>query len=498
MESTNRERSHVARALSAVDAIDIVYFSFYVAIFFFLASQHALFRDEGQPWLRAVRTTSIAEFFDSIRYTRYPPLHFIFMRAAYACWSLFSGAQWYRISSFVSWSFHLGFVAFLVFGFRAPRWLRYSVPFGIVFLFDHGIVTHTYHLGNFFMILAAWFKTRGKARGSWISLTLAANVHLIYTLLAGGFFAWDLWESRKRLRGLDWSYAFFCSLGFLFALLFVVIKPSDAIFDGEQQYAMFTLRRSLNFFDMGMTGFQRFFSWTSFSFITWILAFVPVTIFLAMSLQGFPLGPYLVTTLPLFLFFQFWFEPGRRHAVMFFLAALLWNLIHASDFKVGKRVPTLFAFFCVSMMMCTASWLIAWNPFQKVPSFDYSGSKELVEKIGPMLKSKDAVLVADPALRYMSVSAILDIVLFDPRGDRFYPYPFFKQSDYKMTFDQWCGFYGGKLSSKFPGKKVFFGLKKGFDPPAACGPWRLVFQSTRTNPKYSPGGEDFVVYQALQ
>jgi hypothetical protein len=492
-------RGYLASAFPSADAIDLAYFALYAAFFLFLASQHALFRDEGQPWLRAIRTPSLGEFFEAIRYTRYPPLHFLLMRAANDVWGLLFPTQWYRISSFISWSFHFGSVGLLIFGFRAPRWLRYGAPLGIAFFFDHGIVTHTYHLGDFFLILAVWLKTRGKQRGSWISLMLAANVHLIYTLVAGGFFAWDLWESRKQLRGRDLAWAAFCSLGFLGSLLFMVIAPPDIVFPDDQKQAVLSLKRAVNFFDMGMTGWQSYFAWTKNPFLTWAGALIPVVLFGAMALQGFPLVPYAVTVLPLFLFFLLRFEPGRRHAFMFFLAALLWILIQASKSRDGKRVPLLFAVFCLGTMACTGIWLKAWNPFQRQPNFDYSGSKELVEKIGPQLKDKDAVFVASPSLRYMSVAAILDIVPFEPISDSFAPFPSFKQSDEKMSFEQWCGLYGGKLKEKFPGKKVYFGVKKGMDPPpAACGPYREIFRSTRIHTKYNPGGEDFVVYEALR
>ncbi len=447
-------------------------------------------RDEYQSWLVSINTHSLGEFFSAIRYERAPFMHYVLSRGVFEAASvlakIFTGIEPWRIewSRALSGAFTAASVALLVFGFpRAPGWLRYGVPLGILMVLEYGLVARAYPMGIFFWLLGARRRSLGDPAGYWACLTAAASFHLFFTLMSAMLFALDAFGELRARRTL-WPVGLACAAGIAGLMLFQ-IPPSDSDFPTALLWEGFGFTRLLSPLASGLTGWEApslIFRWDVQG---WKLgaALVAISPLFALAPKArFPLGSFfLVIALPLLILTNT-YGAGMRHAGLFFMTALV--LVLGDPERVA---PWVLAPQVAFMVLASIRFLVAWNPFH--PAFDFSGSRELEARIGEELSRPGVVLAAEPGPVFFPVSSDLHLTLIDAAYDQVLEYPYFRRAT-SISFGQWCSKRLPELRSD--GKTVYLGLLSGKSPPPECGKVEKVFENTRL----SVAGESYLVYAA--
>lgn len=467
--------------------LDFAFLLGWLGLFIFLAFRHVSWRDEYQAWIVATRTDSWAEFFDAVRHERSPPLFYLMLRGVHAFAGLFSvdGRAGFAWGKAVAYAFSISNVVLWVRAFDLPRGFRYGVPLGILFLMDYGIFARSYSMGIFLLFAAAWaWRTRRMAL-HFLLLGLAGATHLCFTLIAGAIVAascYDVGSSRERWRGLA------LSLPLLAASVVSQWPPSDSMLPISLNAKPWDWIDALVLLSYGLTGLDGIlgdFEWNSTEWLTeyWILASVPVGVLIYSARAGFPaLRFFGVVAAPLWVQVSA-YGGGLRHVGIFYVTLLYMILVGE------RRAPRVLLLFVVTMCFATTRWIVAWKPYQVVPEFDASGWPEVVEKAGPYLTSKKAVLLMYLEGPYYPVAAELGIDLYDIRRDQWISYPYLSYTGMKNRLSEWCRLNRETLGLKFPGNNVYLGLTTN-EPPEECKPYLEVFASSRA----TLGGDTYRIF----
>jgi hypothetical protein len=366
----------------------------------------------------------------------------------------------------------------LVLGFRVANWLRYGVPLGILFLCEYGVIARSYPMGVFFLLLAIRFYHKKNLTGFWALLCLFSATHLLFTLSAGVILLLSFWDHRKDLGSKDRLMPAIVAACTIAGIFYFQLPPSDSAFVQRPSLLGMSFERLVSTFAFGASGIGT--PYTSFAEggnpWTWASGLLVVTVFAAMAWDGFAIARYLaVIVLPLVVIGGP-FVPLMRHAGVFYVMAIGIALLYP---KQPLKVPRPLAILVLMAASSTVRWIAIWEPYKSPPTCDLSGSAELVAAVGPLLQSKDSLLIVDYDAIFFPPMAVLGISIYDVRRERMLDYPLFKVSEFKTDFRTWCQKNGSNLEALFPGKTLLFGTIAMERPPEECGPYEQVFQTHR-------------------
>jgi hypothetical protein len=476
-------------------ALDMTVFALWTALFLFLASRHVPWRDEYQSWLVATRTHTVSEFFRAVNYERSPPLQYVLQRGFYEYCRLlksflplpdFNRTVYFRA---VSYAFSIGTTLLLVFGFGLPRKLKWLLPFSFILLLDWGIVSRSYAIGTFFSLASVWWFRRRRIGWSCLSLALASMTHFYFTLLASSLLllqAWRLFRVRKFLqtRRLRRHVLPIALAGASILLsVWLQLPPKDSPFPVVLNWDLHPLSFGARNLVQGMTlldGFRGPFHYDGSPFgvrSAWV--------FLGLFALGswrdrFPVLDFAVLAAGPFLMISSMASAALRYLAIFFLAALVAFLMGRSAregrHRTGVGVMTVLAFLGA---WASFRWLHDWKPYLPVPSYDWSGSEELHQRLGPDLADPRALIVTEADWLFFPTMLLENKSILLVRRDEVLSYPEFRASSRDRSLDQWCRDPRSYSAARFAGLKLYFGTPAGSKLPESCGKMKLVFETKR-------------------
>ena len=190
---------------------------------------HELWLDEAHHWLLARDSTSIFDLVKNTRYEGHPILWNVLLYAI-------TRFTWNPFSMQV---FHILISTSVVFLFlrKAPfSWIFKTLfIFGYFMIFEYNLISRNYILGILFLFLAcSVFKERDR-KFLLLSfyLAVAANVHLMFSVLSFALFITVVWEQHQqrllfKKRNYNWGCIIF---GFgLFLAIIQIVPPADSTF----------------------------------------------------------------------------------------------------------------------------------------------------------------------------------------------------------------------------------------------------------------------------
>jgi hypothetical protein len=142
--------------------------------------QHEMWRDEIQAWLIVRDSHGVADLLHNLRYEGHPALwYFLLMPFA----ALGRQPYWMQLAQWIVASASLAIIVW-----RGPfsRIELLLLPFGYFLLFEYGVKSRSYALGNLllFAFCAAYRRRREHPILIAAILALLANVHALYALVA--------------------------------------------------------------------------------------------------------------------------------------------------------------------------------------------------------------------------------------------------------------------------------------------------------------------------
>lgn len=184
-------------------------------------SHHELWRDETQAWLIARDSSSIFEIFSNLRFEGHPALWHL-------CLYPLTRLTHDPLAMQVFHSILAAGCVFLLARFaRFPRWQKVLLAFGYYLLFEYGLVSRCYSLGNLllFAFCCLWSKKDKPAAliGQFVLLGLLANTNgfgLVISICCALALLIDVWvqyrqrsfyQLRPLLIGFV-SFAFFLTI----------------------------------------------------------------------------------------------------------------------------------------------------------------------------------------------------------------------------------------------------------------------------------------------
>ena len=209
------------------------YYLFLITLYFILSLigilYHEIWLDEGHHWLLARESTSLVDLIHNTRYEGHPII-----------WNVLL----FIISRFTADPFWMQFLHILISTSVVVIFLR-KAPFSMLFktlfifgyfmLFEYNLLSRNYMLGVLFIFLACSFYEYRKKRFILfvLFLSLAANVHAIFLIIASGIMFIKFIELFKfknfkfnLIYALSWSLFI---LAVAFALI-QIIPPSDTTY----------------------------------------------------------------------------------------------------------------------------------------------------------------------------------------------------------------------------------------------------------------------------
>jgi len=190
---------------------------------------HELWLDEAHHWLLSRDSTSLLDLIKNARYEGHPILWNVLL---FGITRLTLNPIWMQF-------LHIGIATAAVFVFlkKAPfPWIfKILFIFGYFMIFEYNLISRNYILGVLFLFLACsvYEKRAEKFTLLCFYLALAANVHLIFVVLAFALFLTLLMEQLQQKKlfqkaDFNWGYLIFSS-GLLVACL-QIIPPTDTAF----------------------------------------------------------------------------------------------------------------------------------------------------------------------------------------------------------------------------------------------------------------------------
>lgn len=166
----------------------------YFVVSFIGILHHEFFIDEAHHWLLARDSASVHELFINTRIEGHPLI-----------WSLLL----YAITRFTTDPFWMQLLHILIstatvvlFLKKAPfSWLfKILFIFGYFMIFEYNLISRNYILGVFFLFLACSIFENRKKRFNWVCifLALAANIHLMFSIIAFALFLTLLVENLQK------------------------------------------------------------------------------------------------------------------------------------------------------------------------------------------------------------------------------------------------------------------------------------------------------------
>lgn len=448
----------------------------------------------------ATRTDSWAEFFRAISYERQPPLIYLLFKAAAGLNELAGWLPFDRIPHAVCWPFSVASVGIIILRLKAPAWLRYSLPFTLLMLFEYGIIARGYGPAFFFLMAAADARQRGRETVTWWCLAMSGAFHLYFTFVCSALFCFEIWSRRavvlygprgNRLR-LHAGGA-----GLLLAMTFILLLPPiDSKFPRTIEWPVIGWRSLLEPIGFAFGGVDTLTGDFRWNLNIWkSLPLFPIPLFLlALWRQGFPLVRFLGAIAgALLVMAGSGYPVSYRYAAILFAAALYLALAERACLE--RRFPV-FAVPIVLMLFMTGRWLATVQPWEARPNRLLSGADAFAAKTGPLLQ--ESVTVVDVKAQWLAFS-ILGRFARPPtfisasRGVE-YEYPIFGRTGDFMSTREWCREHRESVARRFAPARILFLSTSRTDVPPECEPVRLIFRNHRA----SISREDFALYEFVE
>ena len=460
-------------------AADVLVFALWTALYVGLTLRHVPWRDEFQSWLVSTTTTTLASFFDGVRYERHPPLFYIFQRMFHAL------PYASELDPLLSIRLISGFFSVLVTGlwifcFDTPWWFRYSVPFSLPMLREYSVISSRYPAGIAFLLLGALAQRSGRVVLYWVALLFAGAVHALFTVMAGALFVMSLWDARHELRQrrlTHGAWALVVALGFL-ALVIFQLPPAHSQIPARPRVGDL-VTHGLTIIAFGVTAIEAGGDpygwndnpWTNLSAIPFLLAMFGLAVYCR-----FPWVWLAIVLAPVVGILGGIYNNGLRGAGFILVGLIIVALVDGKPLT-GRKSCFLLVPICVTLV-ATGIWIAKWKPWADPPAFDFSGSGELVKAMGPELRRPDSVLFVDND-GFFAVMGQLNIPVFDVSRDRMVYYPYFNVRYVLNALERWCAANRERIEDRYPDRTLWIGLWSGETPPATCGCAVRVFQTQR-------------------
>jgi len=387
------------------------YLYFLVSLYFIVSLigilHHELWLDEAHHWLLARDSHSIADLAQNIRREGHPILWSLMLYGVSCLTSNLVGMQLLHIIVSTATVF--------VFLKKAPfSWLFKTIfIFGYFMVFEYNLISRNYILGVFFLFLACdAFKEREKKSVRLLFfLAMAANVHLLFGVIAFALFLTVLWErfqDKTLLRNSEYvvGYAIFgCGIG----LLAYQILNTDSVWFFDSFNAMpYSERFTKGFISLfkGLVMLPNFTSihfWNTNLIIDWSK---PIGAVLGLLVYALPLLLFFKNRKTLFFVYtaligtQVFFFVTQRGAARFdgltylILISALWieNYFAADHYKLKEilsanlvgllKKPIVYGILCLHLLSGMVAYVIDWNhPFTNAEKVaDYLKARHLDTK----------------------------------------------------------------------------------------------------------------------
>ena len=244
----------------------------YFAISLAGALHHELWLDEAQHWLLARDSTSIVDLFGNTRLEGHPLLWDLML---YGITRVTNDVFWMQLLHIL-----ISTSAVFVFLWKAPFSLTFKTLFifGYFIVYEYNIISRNYIPGILFLFLAAsiFKERRQKFTLLCVFLAFAANVHLMFSVIAFAFFLTLLFENlqQKQLFQKQFlkGYGFF-GIG-LIVLYLQISGTNSAWFFSEIHNLPIQERFSKGFIAlfkglMTLPDFRTIHFWNSNIFVNW-------------------------------------------------------------------------------------------------------------------------------------------------------------------------------------------------------------------------------------
>jgi hypothetical protein len=461
----------------------VCFFAAWLFLLLFSVSKHVSWRDEYQSWLVSTRTELTKDFIEAVRYERHPPVHYLLQKGLYNAFpeNHKIPARWgiYIVSGF----FTVG-VAFLLF-FACDLTLFQSIAFSCnIYCFrEFGVISRCYPIGFFFMLMAVWFWKKNRYALMNTMLLVSAGTHLLFTIAAGSFWIASLLKRNGFKKCLHWRECLTVGILFL-GILWFQKPPIDSHFPSDIDFSLSSL------FKIPFYGTQALFHLQSFQphsvfYSENIFVFLCVSTFSGFYIFWFSNKKTLFTTS--FVFFPVLFIvsiraggiPADRYMGVVFAAFLSGFLafnakqhIFKWPWKWHELSPCACVGLCVSLL-----WWTTWAPYKKTPSFDFSGTQELIQHV-PEISDQNALLLSYPSYLFFPWMAQTNSDVFEIKHNKWMHYPYFKKQP-EISLESWCQLYLADFIRMHPNKKIYLGAHLQQDIPKSCGVEKTVFKTQR-------------------
>ena len=363
-------------------------YDFLLTAVYFLVSlagilHHELWLDEAQHWLLARDSSSVADLFDNTRLEGHPLL-----------WNLLLFIIT-RMTSDVFWMqlLHILISASAVFVFvsKAPfsRLFKTLFSFGYFIFYEYNIISRNYMLGVLFLFLAAAVYKERKHKFVWLCLflALAANVHLMFGVIALAFFGILLFENHQQKQLFDKKFfGGYCIFAMGFMVLYLQLSGTNSDWllsdlNNVPVYEKFTKGFMALFKGLlTLPDFRTIHFWNSNIFVNWSK---PVTAVFGLLAYALPVFLFSKDRKTLFFVYtaligaQFFFFVTQRGATRFdgmayiILIIALWiNKINSpmesnsNDFFARSKKTIIYIILIVQCFSGICAYITDWNhPF---------------------------------------------------------------------------------------------------------------------------------------
>lgn len=425
---------------------------FWIMVLAYLIPIHTPWRDEFQSYLVSTRTETWPEFFEAVRYERHPPLHYLIQRGVH---SLNLGLSPRYEILLATLPFTLG-IAILLFFLNTSPFVYLGLLFSPYLLREHGIISRCYPIGGFLFLVGSYFRSKNKLWLFVLFLTLAAYTHLIFTLAALGWFFVSFY--RKELSRSTLVIAGLLAI----PALILQVPPADSTFPSSLSFSFKSVYQSIAYFAQTLLCSEIAipYKWNQFNLIN-SLGFVLGLMFLVKTKRDRVLMPVL------FLIFPTLFMVTSSYAVSSrYLGSFLWIFlgIYVGYNKLSILSTTLKFFALLSVTSCLV-WILGWGPWQKVPNFNFSDSRNLAQ-LSP-IQEANFILTNEDAILF-PVMALLNKDIFHILRNKTLEYPYFRKSEYVISAADWCGNELSKFKELHPGQKIVWISQRQAELPPPC------------------------------
>ncbi len=447
----------------------------WLTVLFISLKAHTPWRDEYQSWLVSTRTPDLTSFFDGIRYERHPPLHYLLQRGMARF--VPSSLEWSPKIAIeaITVPFSVGAAIILIFAVGLTPIQSFLLIFGPYFFREFSLISRCYALGLFFLLAATALAQRKRYSFSYAALALGSLTHLLFSWVCGAIFVLLALGDRRRFRDVN----FYLSGLILLGAAALQIPPADSLFTSSPRLDHKSIFGAFKILTQSLWGLEKV--WSEYQWNTQPLATDITVVLLIPALMiirsRLNLSRFLWVCLPPVVLIASTYAGSTRYLGVTFFGFVACHLIFARPSADYRWRDPLTVFPAVALVS-TLYWWLSWGPYKDRPNFDFSATRELIEKTQNLVS--EGVLLVENDVYFFSWMAETKSTFFNMRRDELARYPHFKTIEYKFAdAPSWCDLRLADFKKKHAGKNLYFGSTKDSQFPKECGPAKKIFSSTR-------------------